>query len=56
MIPVKTDKTVPKELIFECMDVINRAIAEPDTRIGDVIIENILGTGSNVIATRNAKI
>ncbi|MBE6534116.1 MAG: DUF1667 domain-containing protein [Ruminococcaceae bacterium] len=56
VIPVKTDKTVPKELIFECMDVINRAIAEPDTRIGDVIIENILGTGSNVIATRNAKI
>ena len=56
VVPVKTDKTVPKELLFECMAVINRATVEPDARLGDVVVENILGTGANVVTTRNVKI
>ena len=51
--PVKTDNTVPKELIFECMKEINRIAVEPDGLLGDVVIENILGTGVNVVLTRN---
>lgn len=54
VIPVKTDNTVPKELMMECMKLINQAVAESDVRLGDVIIENILDTGANVVATRNA--
>lgn len=56
VVPVKTDATVPKELMFECMKEINKAVAEPDARLGDVIIEDLLGTGANVVTTRNAKI
>ena len=52
---VKTDGTVPKELIFDCMQEINKALAEPDGLLGDVVIENILDTGVNVVLTRNVK-
>ena len=55
VVPVKTDNTVPKELIMECMREINKAVAEPYARLGDVVIENILNTGVNVVLTRNVK-
>ena len=55
VVPVKTDNTVPKELIFECMKEINKALAEPDGLLGDVVIENILDTGVNVVLTRNVE-
>ncbi len=54
VVPVKTDKTVPKELLFECMEAVNAVKAPADVKLGDVIIENILGTGANLVATRNA--
>ena len=56
VVPVKTDGTVPKELMMECMKEINKAIAEPNALLGDVIIKDLLGTGVNVVATRNVKI
>ena len=56
VIPVKTNKTIPKELLFECMKEINLSRVPADAKVGDVVIENILGTGANVITTRNAKI
>ena len=55
MASVKTDGTVPKELIFDCMNVINRTTVEPNGLLGDVVIENILDTGVNVVLTRNVK-
>ena len=55
VVPVKTDRTVPKELLFECMTVINNARVPADARLGDVVVENILGTGANVVTTRNVK-
>ncbi len=56
VVPVKTDRAIPKELLFECMKEINAARVSPDVKIGDVVIENILGTGANVITTRNVKV
>lgn len=56
VVPVKTDKTIPKELIFECMQKINEAVVAADAPIGTVVIENLLGTGANVVTTRNAQI
>lgn len=55
VIPVKTDKTVPKELMAECMRVINSAIVPCGSPLGTVVIENILGTGANVVTTKNAE-
>ena len=55
VVPVKTDKTVPKEMMFDCMKVINEARVPADATLGAVVVENILGTGANVVTTRNVK-
>ena len=49
VVPVKTDKPIPKDKIFECMEIINNAVAHLPISAGDVIIKNVYG--SNVIAT-----
>lgn len=51
VIAVKTATTVPKEMVFKVMDEINAARAKDSVRIGDVIIENVAGTGVTVVAT-----
>ena len=53
MISVKTDKPIPKELIFKCMEEINKKTVKLPVKIEDILIENILGTGSNIIATKS---
>ena len=56
VVPVKTDRAIPKEMLFECMKVINSARVSPNAKLGDIVIENILGTGANVVTTRNVKL
>lgn len=51
VIAVKTATTVPKETVFKVMDEINAVRAKDSVRIGDVIIENVAGTGVAVVAT-----
>ncbi|NLK88372.1 MAG: DUF1667 domain-containing protein [Clostridiaceae bacterium] len=55
VVPVKTDKPVPKALIMDCMKEINKLRVSPPVRSGDVIIEDLLKTGANVIATGNSE-
>lgn len=54
VVAVKTDKPIPKELVFDCMKAINAAKAPEGTKIGDVLIANVLGTDANIVATANA--
>ena len=51
ILPVKTETPIPKEKMFEAMDVINKTNPDLPISAGDVIIENIFG--SKVIATKN---
>ena len=53
VVSCKTSDVVPKAMIFDVMKAINSATAKNDVKIGDVIIENVLGTGANVVATSN---
>lgn len=53
VIPVKTDRPIPKNLMFECMEEINRASVTLPAQIGDVVIEDLLNTGANVVVTAN---
>lgn len=53
VISVKTDRAVPKELMFDCMKAINSAIVKLPARIGDVVIENLLDTDARVVVTAN---
>ncbi|MDY6826736.1 MAG: DUF1667 domain-containing protein [Bacillota bacterium] len=52
-LPVKTDRPIPKDLIFKAVEEIARVEMEAPVEMGDLIIENLLGTGSNVVATRS---
>lgn len=52
-IPVFTDGEIPKGKIFETMEVINKLHLYAPVNMRDVIIENILSTGINVLASRS---
>lgn len=51
VIPVRVSSDIPKEKIFDIMKEINNTIVEERLGRGDVIIENVLGLGVDVIAT-----
>ncbi len=52
-LPVKTSKPIPKELVFPALDEIARVEIKAPVKIGAVIIKNLLGTDSDIIATRS---
>ena len=52
-IPVKTQKPIPKELIYSCMEELNKVEVTAPVKMGDVIIENLLGTGIDIVASRS---
>lgn len=52
-VPVKTAGAVPKGMIFDCMAEINRLAVKAPVKRGQVLIENVLNTGINVVATRS---
>ena len=53
VVPVKSNKPVPKTMLFDCMKVINSVTVDAPVKIGQVIIENILDTGADIVATNN---
>ncbi len=55
VVPVKSAVAIPKELLFDAMKVINSSSVKAPVHIGDVVIENILNTGVDIVATNEAK-
>ncbi len=55
MLSVRLDQRVPRDQIFPILNEISRLRPVPPILRGQVLIENILNTGSNVIATRTVK-
>ena len=53
VIPVKTASAIPKELMMDAMREINRLSVPLPAHIGDVVIEDLLGTGVAVVVTAN---
>ena len=52
MVSVKTQNDSPKEKIMDIMKEINALRVKAPVHIGDVLLENICGTGVNLIATK----
>lgn len=52
MVPVRTDKPIPKGVLSEAMREIKKLKVSEPVRVGDVIVENFLGLGVNLVATR----
>jgi len=53
--PVKTDKPIPKGKMFEVMEELNRVELIAPVNVGQVVIENVCGTGVNVVSARTMK-
>ena len=53
LIPVRSDKTLPKERLFDCMDYLSTLKTPAPIKMGDVLVENILGLDANIIASRD---
>lgn len=53
VLPVKTEKDIPKGKIFDCVRILKDIVVEAPVKIGDVIIENILDTGVDIVAVKN---
>lgn len=53
VVSVKTQEDIPKNMIFECLDLLKGIEVKAPVKINDVIIENAAGTGVNIIATRD---
>ena len=56
MVSAKTNDTVPKDSIDEVLKEASRVVAKAPVKVGDVLIENVAGTGRNLVATRNSKV
>lgn len=52
-LPVKTEGEIPKSMIFECMREISRVKLKGPVSSGEVVLENVAGTGVSVVATRD---
>lgn len=52
-LPVKSDKPLPKHLLIEAVKQLKDVTVEAPIKVGQIIVENILDTGCNIIATRD---
>lgn len=52
-LPVKTDKEISKKLIIHVMELLNDITVESPIKVGTVLLENILGTDVNIVASRS---
>lgn len=53
VLPVITDREIPLGKLFEAMEAIRKVEVDAPVKEGDILIEDILGTGANVIASRS---
>ena len=51
LLPVRTSRPVPKELVREIMLETVRARVTPPVKAGDVIVKNVLKTSADLVAT-----
>ena len=53
LVPVRTDKPILKDKINDALNEIANTQVKAPIEMGDILIENILGLESNIIASRN---
>ncbi len=55
LVSVRTNPPIPKDKMLEAMDEITGVRVQAPIKVGDVLIADILGTGCDIVATRNIK-
>ena len=51
-LPVKTDRPLPKEKMFQCMELLNTITVQSPVQVGQVLAANILGTDVNIVSAK----
>ena len=54
MLPVRTDKPIPKARLMEAMEAIKRIRIKRAMKAGEVVEQNFLGLGVALVATRDS--
>lgn len=55
LVSIKTEKAIPKKLLSEAMIEIAKIEVNAPVKIGQVIKDNLIGTGVSLLATREVK-
>jgi len=53
LVSVRTNKPIPKNRMFDTMDLLAKIEVEAPVKIGEPIVQNIFDTGVNIVATKN---
>ena len=53
VVPCKSAGAVPKDKIIDCAVALRGITAKAPVKIGDILAENILGTGIDIVATNH---
>ena len=53
MLPVRSDKAIPRRLFFQAMEQLADVELEAPVNVADVIVKDIAGTGAGIVATRS---
>ena len=53
LLSVRTNKPIPKKLIFKAMNLLAKVEIEAPINIGEKIIENLFNTNASIVATKN---
>lgn len=53
LVSVRTNKPLPKNRIFDTMNLLAKVDIKAPVRIGDEIVQNLFDTGVNIVATKN---
>ena len=52
VLPVITEQEIPLDMVMDAMDAVRGIKVQAPVKVGDVIAENLLGTGVNLVAAR----
>ncbi len=55
LLPVRSDKLIPRDKLRECMKVTAKYVVTEPLQLGDIVINEILGLGVNIISCRTLK-
>ena len=53
VVSVQTKEDIPKGKIFECVKALKTVEVPAPVHIGDVLLEDVAGTGVDIVATKN---
>jgi len=53
LVSVKTNKPIPKNKLFDVLNIVKKTKIKAPVKIGQIIIKDVAGTGIDVVATKS---